>query len=239
MVLAERDADHTRRLVEAENRQRPTKPQVCGCALQLSVSLQPTTHDGAYLRRRLLPQRSLAASQLSAEVSMKNAVGKISAFAGAALLLSAAQAASTQAPDKFLSSAMQDGRAEVAACQLALTKAASPEVKAFAERMIKDHSETDSKIAALAQTKHYKIAAGTTLKQKASYEFLKQHSGAGFDKAFMEHNVSDHKTDVKDFSDQAQNSHDADVKIFAAETLVTLKEHLSMAQQVALKTTMK
>jgi putative membrane protein len=159
-----------------------------------------------------------------------------SCFVGAAwAVISAAQAASTPAPDKFLSSAVQDGRAEVAVCELALTKTADPEVKAFAQRMIKDHSATDSRIEALARRKNYTLASGTTLKQKATYELLKQRSGAGFDKSFMEHNVSDHENDVKDFSDQASNAGDADIKAFAAGTLATLQEHLALAKTVNAK----
>ncbi|CAN5886080.1 hypothetical protein BH11PSE13_BH11PSE13_40420 [soil metagenome] len=163
---------------------------------------------------------------------MKYVFSKLSLASAAWLMACGAQAAGTPAPDKFLSSAMQDGRAEVAVCQLALKKASSREVKDFAQRMIKDHSEADAKIAQLAQSKHHKLASGTTLKQKASYEMLKVRSGTSFDKSFMEHNVNDHQEDVKNFEDQSKNSSDADVKQFAATTLVTLKEHLEMAQGV-------
>lgn len=163
---------------------------------------------------------------------MKTAIARYFVFGAALVMISAAQAASTPAPDKFLSSAMQDGRAEVAVCELALTKTGNPEIKAFAQRMIKDHSDTDSKIQALAKRKNYKLASGTTLKQKATYELLKQRSGDGFDKAFMEHNVTDHEDDVKDFSGQASDGKDADVKAFAAATLATLREHLTLAQKV-------
>lgn len=166
---------------------------------------------------------------------MKIRISRIYVISSAMFVLSAAHAASTPSPEKFLSSAIQDGRAEVAVCQLALTKASSPDVKAFAQRMIKDHSETDSKIEALAKSKNYKLASGTTIKQKASYELLKHRSGASFDKSFMEHNVSDHESDVKHFSDQAKNAKDAEVKDFAVATLATLQEHLAMAQDVKSK----
>jgi len=51
----------------------------------------------------------------------------------------------------------------------------------------------------------------------------------------MDHNVSDHKSDVKEFADEAKGASDPEIKAFAAETLQTLKTHLQLAEEVDAK----
>ena len=85
----------------------------------------------------------------------------------------------------------------------------------------------------LARAKNFKLPDGSSLKQKATYELLKARSGASFDKTFMTHNVSDHEQDIKDFTEEANGSSDADVKAFALATLKVLNEHLDQARQVS------
>jgi predicted outer membrane protein len=57
---------------------------------------------------------------------------------GCGALCASASAKGVPAPEKFLATAMQDGIAEIALCQMALRKSANPAVKSFADRMIKD-----------------------------------------------------------------------------------------------------
>lgn len=61
---------------------------------------------------------------------------------------------------------------------------------------------------------------------------LSLRSGLGFDETFMEHNVSDHEGDVKDFTNQVRNAADPVVKVFARRTVVTLKEHLKLSRSM-------
>ena len=44
--------------------------------------------------------------------------------------------------------------------------------------------------------------------------------------------VKDHRTDVKEFQDAANDVKDPELKAFAQKTLPTLQEHLRMAQQL-------
>lgn len=71
-----------------------------------------------------------------------------------------------------------------------------------------------------------------SLKQTATYDMLSLRSGLGFDETFMEHNVSDHEGDVKDFTNQVRNAADPVVKVFARRTVVTLKEHLKLSRSM-------
>lgn len=56
--------------------------------------------------------------------------------------------------------------------------------------------------------------------------------GAAFDRADMAGQVADHEQAVTLFTTTAKESHDAEVKAVAAETLPTLQEHLHLARQL-------
>ena len=133
---------------------------------------------------------------------------------------------------KFLLKAMQDGMAEVRLCQLALQHSQNDDVKRFAQRMIQDHTRTDQEISQLASRKGITLPQDVSEKQKLTYDALSKLSGASFDKEFMDHNVSDHEGDVKDFEEQIQKGTDQDIKAFAARTLPMLQTHLQLSKEV-------
>ncbi|HEX8989795.1 MAG TPA: DUF4142 domain-containing protein [Rhodocyclaceae bacterium] len=152
----------------------------------------------------------------------------------AALALGANLAAAADSPESFLKDAIEDSRAEVQVSQLALQKSQNPEVKQFAQRMIKDHTALNQRIESLAQNKHVKLPDGTSLGEKATYEKL-AHTSDSFDKDYMDHNVSDHQDDVKKFSLQAAEGKDPEIKSFAAETVPKFREHLKLAEALDAK----
>jgi putative membrane protein len=150
------------------------------------------------------------------------------------LLVSAvnmAHAGDVDKPGDFLGSAIQDGRAEIESCQLALRTSSDKSVQAFAKRMIADHESLDTRIQHLAHQKGYNLPAGISVTQKATQAALTAMSGHAFDKIFMEHNVSDHKDDIKHFSEQAQQGSDPDVRALAASAVRVLRGHLKLAEQ--------
>ncbi|MGE5468705.1 MAG: DUF4142 domain-containing protein [Ignavibacteria bacterium] len=157
----------------------------------------------------------------------------IHAIAAALALVGARTAFAVTSPESFIKDAVDDSRAEVKICELALQKSQRPEVKEFAQRMIKDHTALTQRLEALARSKHVKLPDDVSMTKKLTYEKL-AHSD-DFDKKFMDDNVSDHKDDVKKFSEQADSGKDPEVKALAAETVPKMKEHLQMAQALDAK----
>jgi putative membrane protein len=148
-------------------------------------------------------------------------------------------AADIAAPDKFLVQAIQDGRAEIQICRLALSKSNSLAVKEFAQRMIKDHTAINKKIESIAQHKNIALPDGTTMKQKSTYDMLELESGTTFDRSFAEHNVNDHANDIEEFTAEAKGGSDSEVKAMAAEVLKTLNSHMRQATNLNAKLSAK
>lgn len=150
---------------------------------------------------------------------------------GFAATAGAARADDIPSADKsFMEKAAQAGFTEVEGSKLAATKAASAQVKAFADQMIKDHTAAGDKLTALAGTKGVKLPTEPGVTQKAKLKLLATKDGADFDQQYAKTiGVSAHKDTVALFKKEAADGKDADVKAFAAATLPTLEHHLTEA----------
>jgi len=135
-------------------------------------------------------------------------------------------------PAAFLTYAYLDGLAEVQLSQLAQQKASNTEVKDFAQRMIDDHTQANKEISQLAKQKGATLPSDVSPTQKATLTEFSKFSGKDFDKLYMDHNVVVHTIDVVNFTQQAAVGKDAEVKAFAAKTLLTLKDHLTLAKNI-------
>ncbi|HJQ68907.1 MAG TPA: DUF4142 domain-containing protein [Blastocatellia bacterium] len=160
---------------------------------------------------------------------------------------------------KFITDTAHNGMNEVEMAKLAVTKAASDEVKQYAQRLVDDHTKANDALMALASQKGVTIShdmaaapADTTMKQTSSADpamktkdaaaMNKDHaalmsklnglSGNEFDKEFIRAAVKSHEKGVKSFEKQSTSATDADVKAFATNTLPTLREHLQMARDL-------
>jgi len=131
---------------------------------------------------------------------------------------------------KFVEKAFHGGLAEVKLGQLAVSKAQTPEVKQFAQRMVDDHGKANQQLEKLAGDKG--IDATRELDKSAQHEYnkLDKLSGAQFDREYMSHMVSDHQKDIKEFQKAAKSAKDPEVKSFAESTLPTLNDHLAAAK---------
>lgn len=131
----------------------------------------------------------------------------------------------------FMKQAAQNGHVEVEASQLALTKATNADVKAFAQKMVDEHTKTGQQLNALASRKGVELPTGPSIVQKTKMKLLDTADGASFDRRYAKSiGVEAHEETVKLFERAAKDARDADVKAFAAQTLPALREHLKMAR---------
>jgi putative membrane protein len=147
----------------------------------------------------------------------------------AALGVAAARAAESDAT--FVKAAASGGMLEVELGKVAVRQASSPDVTAFGERMVTDHTKAGQELAALARTEGLSVPSKMDEKDLAELNELSKLHGAAFDKAYMDAMVKDHEQDVAEFRAQAALER-SDVDRWAAATLPTLESHLAQARTV-------
>ena len=178
----------------------------------------------------LLPRIGVFSSCVLLSASLAIAQGITSSTAST----SAKPSPSVHADDaKFLKEAADGGMAEVELGQLAVQKAASPQVKEFGKRMVEDHGKANDQVHELALQKSIRLPKRPSSKLAAAKAQLEKLSGDQFDRAYMADMVADHKKDVADFQRESSAAHDPAVKTFATQTLPTLQDHLKQAQSIA------
>ena len=135
----------------------------------------------------------------------------------------------------FLEDSYKGGVTEIQSAQMAERKTANPDVKAFAEKLVTDHTQANNELKAMADSKKVAVEGGESFKDQSEGKSLDAKTGGDFDKAFIDEQVNDHKKDIKAFEKEASEAKDTDVKNLANKLLPTLKEHLSMAESIQAK----
>jgi putative membrane protein len=126
----------------------------------------------------------------------------IGALSGALLLATAASAADQAAKPtdpQIAHIAYTAGVLDIEAAKQALDKSKNKDVRAFAQRMVGDHTTVNNE--ALALVKKLKVtpednptSQRLTKQADATHDKLASMNGAAFDKAYVDNEVSFHKT---------------------------------------------
>ena len=152
------------------------------------------------------------------------------------------------------------GNAEVELGKLASQRAQSPDVKQFAQMMVRDHSKAGSELKQAISAHNVNPPAGLDAKHQQLMDRLKQLNGAEFDREYMKAMVDGHMEVKNMLADRADNagarthgganptgtggtkpttadnaSLDAAVNQWASKTLPTVEQHLQKAQQIQSK----
>ena len=149
---------------------------------------------------------------------------------GAKKMLSSADTA-------FAMKAAQGGMAEVQMGKLAADKASNPDVKAYGQQMVDDHTKANDQLKAVAQQENMTLPSDLNPKDQMMYDRLSKMSGSAFDKAYVKNMVRDHEMDVKDFQKESNTGKDDKIKGFASETLPVLQGHLDKIKSISSKMT--
>jgi len=137
-----------------------------------------------------------------------------------------------QAPADFVHKASTAGWKEVKAGELAEKKGVSPRVKAFGEKMVKDHTMANDKLMVLAKKKGWTSACAMKSSVPGDAMLMKAQ-GKEFDRMYVSMMLNDHKEAVSLFEMEAKDTKDPELRMFAQNTLPKLKEHLEMIKSIA------
>jgi putative membrane protein len=154
---------------------------------------------------------------------------------GAICALVAASANAAPTAQDFVTKASIAGRFEIESSKLALTKSSNPDVKAFAQQMIDDHTQASQDLAVAAKPSGAQPADALDDKHQKKLDKLNDLSGKKFDKEYISCQTKAHKKAVSLFSDYAKSGDDASLKDFASKTLPTLQGHLDHVKKLKAK----
>jgi putative membrane protein len=160
-------------------------------------------------------------------------------MASAALHAQAPQSPPSASPNAMLSSddrtfvqkAAEGGMKEVEHGRLVASKASSADVKAYANRLVKDHSAANTELKNIAKGKNITLPSEKQAIAGHDEPWMSQ-SGKDFDKAFIAAAIKDHQEDIQLFEKEAASGSDAQLKAFANKQLPTLRAHLKQAQDL-------
>ena len=127
---------------------------------------------------------------------------------------------------EFAVKAANGGMLEIELGKLAQEKAQDPEVKAFGEMLVTDHSKASEELKSIATLKNISLPSTPGNDNQKHIEDLRKLSGAEFDKKFVSLMKDDHKEDVEEFKEASKEVKDPSLKEFADKTLPTLQMHL-------------
>jgi putative membrane protein len=141
-----------------------------------------------------------------------------------------------QQDQAFLEQAAHNGHAELSAGRLALTKARHPQVQAFAQRMIEDHTRMGAELVALATARNYKPPAEPSMLQKGKEMVIGGMADETFDRRYVHQmGVEAHQDTIRLYEKAASEARDPEIKAFAMKHLPGLRQHLETARELKMK----
>lgn len=158
--------------------------------------------------------------------------GPVIAQDNAAPAAAATPAAITD-PAQFAATASASNMFEIQSSELALERAVSEDVRAFAQQMIADHTKAGDDMATAAGEEGVAPASELDQKHQEILNTLGGLEGEAFDAAYIQAQVQAHDEAVALFEGYAANGSEGPLKAFAAATLPTLQQHQAHVHEMA------
>ena len=150
-------------------------------------------------------------------------------------LVAQSSGSSMDSDKKFVMMADEGNSAEIAASQMALKKAKSPDVKSYAQQMITDHEKLRSDMAPLAQQMNVKTPQPLNSTHKVEAQRLASMSGNSFDKEYLKAMDADHHKTLAMFKNEEATTTNPDVKTAVSQGITVIQQHTDMADQLSQK----
>ncbi|MDB5446332.1 MAG: hypothetical protein JWQ97_1649, partial [Phenylobacterium sp.] len=151
------------------------------------------------------------------------------------LVATVPQAAPVPSAQDFVNQAAAGDAFEIAAGQVAQQRAQSPAVRAFADMMVHDHTESTSALKkAIAEAGHpLSLATTPSADQQAQLAALTHEDAKSFDKAYVEGQVAAHQAALALLQAYGQNGDEPALKAFAGEAVSVVERHLDQAKALS------
>jgi putative membrane protein len=135
----------------------------------------------------------------------------------------------------FLKQAAIGGLMEVQAGNIAIQNAASADVKALAQMIVKDHEAANKELQTFANERNVVLPTELPADKQEHMNSLKKLNGKAFDDHYLKMMREDHKKDIDLFRETSNSSRSKQVRDFAAKILPVLEKHAREVEKVAAK----
>jgi putative membrane protein len=132
----------------------------------------------------------------------------------------------------WVADAAEMGAAEVALGALAERRATSPDVKALAAELHRDHAAAGSELQSLASRKNWQAPQSSDALHAQALEALDRTQSSEFDRAYVDAMVAAHQKALASFRTAASSATDPDLRAWSAKQIPALEQHLEHAQRL-------
>lgn len=144
-----------------------------------------------------------------------------------------ADGAFNQTDKRFVTEAANAGVYEVQAAQVAAKKAQNPQVREYAEMLVRDHEKSNEELRKLAATQSMELPRELPHELRGRVQGLERAKPAGFDKQFLgKVGLDDHEKAIKLYQRASDESTNPELKAFAKDSLPELRKHREQAQKL-------
>jgi putative membrane protein len=144
----------------------------------------------------------------------------------------AARAGALQDP-QFITAAVGNGRYEVQASRLAMYRAASPQVRSYAQMLIDHHTLANSELMDMVRARGMRLPGVLPRDKRIRLDRLLSAPGGEFDGMYIRLvGIEDHQSDITLFERASRELRDPELRAWASKTLPTLRSHLDAAQSL-------
>lgn len=131
----------------------------------------------------------------------------------------------------FLKTAAIGGMMEVQCGAYALKTSKNAKIKAFAEKMVTDHSKANAELKLVAKDLNIILPEQFPSDVQNHMNMMMKMTGDAFDKHYIDMMVNDHVKTLELFK-SSQESTNEKIKDFAKKTLPVLEQHYVLAKQI-------
>jgi putative membrane protein len=138
-------------------------------------------------------------------------------------------------PVQFAEMARMSNLFDIETSKVALEKATSPEVRAYAKQMIDDHMRASELMQPASESEGIDLPTELDEQHRVQLEAIAKSQGQDFDKVYLSAQLEAHEQAVALFEGYASKGTPGALKDFAAKTLPTLQEHLQDVKVLSAK----
>lgn len=133
----------------------------------------------------------------------------------------------------FVTMAGMSNTAEIQAARLADSLSTDSVILDFANKMIEDHSATQSSLKTLAGQYNLTVPDSVDAQHAAIMAQLATMTGRAFDSMYIHQQVVDHQAAIDLYNGETNNGNNGQLKNFATTTLPHLNMHKASADSIA------